>query len=68
MFSTSVKIAPEEIKREIDFGAEVAEAGAADSDHAWYHGSHLTCQICSNEQYGKELEVWHQYQCLICNS
>ena len=71
---------------------EVAEAGAADSEHAWYHGSNLTCQICSktfandqwyfhhfskihgmtkeqyNEQYGKELEVWHQYQCLICNS
>ena len=64
----------------------------ADSEHAWYHGSNLTCQICSktfandqwyfhhfskihgmtkeqyNEQYGKELEIWHQYQCLICNS
>lgn len=21
-----------------------------------------------NEQYGKEMEIWHQYQCLICNS
>ena len=62
------------------------------SETAWYHGSNLTCQICSkhfnndqwyfhhfskihgmtkeqyNEQYGKELEIWNQYQCLICNS
>jgi len=64
----------------------------SDSEHAWYHGSNLTCQICKktfandqwyfhhfskihgmtkeqyNTQYGKQLEIWNQYQCLICNS
>ena len=68
------------------------DSGALDSEHAWYHGSNLTCQICSktfandqwyfhhfskihgmtkeqyNEQYGKDMEHWNQYQCLICNS
>merc|ERR1711892_1144280 len=64
----------------------------SESEHAWYHGSHLTCQICKktfandqwyfhhfskihgmtkeqyNTQYGKQLEIWHQYQCLICKN
>ena len=60
--------------------------------HAWYHGSNLTCQICNktfandqwyfhhfskihgitkekyNEMYGKQLEQWTQYGCLICGN
>jgi len=64
----------------------------SESEHAWYHGSNLTCQICRkifandqwyfhhfskihgmtkeqyNAKYGKDGEIWNQYQCLICNS
>ena len=91
---TEADIIIEEEEEEVDDAEEVddLENNAADSEHAWYHGSNLTCQICSktfandqwyfhhfskihgmtkeqyNEQYGKEMEVWHQYQCLICNS
>ena len=71
----------------------VAEGGlGTGGEHAWYHGSNLTCKICYktfandqwyfhhfskihgitkeqyNEKYGKEGEIYHQYQCLICNS
>jgi hypothetical protein len=66
--------------------------GGIGGDHAWYHGSNLTCKICYktfandqwyfhhfskihgitkeqyNEKYGKDGEIYHQYQCLICNS
>merc|ERR1712106_293703 len=70
----------------------INEDVGSESEHAWYHGSHLACQICKktfandqsyfhhfskihgmtkeqyNTQYGKQLEIWHQYQCLICKN